>query len=74
VGGLGSDENDSAIVRGTIALAHGLNLRVVAEGVETERQLELLAELDCDLVQGYLFSKAASAEEFRTYLGMRWNN
>lgn len=74
VGGLGTDENDSAIVRGTIALAHGLNLRVVAEGVETERQLDLLAELECDLVQGYLFSKAASAEEFRNYLGMRWNN
>jgi diguanylate cyclase (GGDEF)-like protein/PAS domain S-box-containing protein len=73
VGGLGTDENDSAIVRGTIALAHGLNLRVVAEGVETEQQLQLLGELDCDLVQGYLFSKAASPEQFRSFLGMRWD-
>jgi len=74
VDGLGTDENDSAIVRATIALAHGLNLTVVAEGVETESQLEQLAELNCDHVQGYLFSKPIDAEEFRRFLGMRWSS
>ena len=74
VDGLGTDENDSAIVRATIALAHGLNLRVVAEGVETEDQLEQLAALDCDLVQGYLFSKPVGPEEFVNFLGMRWSS
>ena len=72
VDGLGTDENDSAIVRATIALAHGLNLRVVAEGIETEDQLGQLAELNCDLGQGYLFSKPVGAEQFGSYLGMRW--
>jgi len=67
------DENDSAIVRATIALAHGLNLRVVAEGVETESQLEQLAELNCDFVQGYLFSKPIDSEQFQSFLGMRWS-
>ena len=74
VDGLGTDENDSAIVRGTIALAHGLSLTVVAEGVETEDQLDRLSELDCDLVQGYLFSKPVPPEEFRSFLGMRWSS
>lgn len=74
VDGLGTDENDSAIVRATIALAHGLNLRVVAEGVETEDQLTQLDELDCDLVQGYLFSKPVGADEFVNFLGMRWSS
>ena len=72
VDGLGTDENDSAIVRATIALAHGLNLRVVAEGVETQDQLARLAELNCDLVQGYLFSKPVGADEFAKFLGMKW--
>ncbi len=74
VDGLGTDENDSAIVRATIALAHGLNLRVVAEGVETNEQLEQLAALNCDLVQGYLFSKPIEPDAFITFLGMRWSS
>jgi len=73
VDGLGTDENDSAIVRATIALAHGLNLRVVAEGVETEYQLEQLAQLNCDFVQGYLFSKPIDSDQFESFLGMRWS-
>lgn len=74
VNGLGTDENDSAITRATIALAHGLNLTVVAEGVETEDQLEQLAELKCDHVQGYLFSKPIDATEFESFLGKRWSS
>ena len=72
VSGLGEDEDDSAIVRATIALAHGLNLSVVAEGVETTEQLEHLADLDCDRVQGYLFSKPVDANTFQNFLGLRW--
>jgi len=72
VGGLGTDDDDSAIVRGTIALAHGLNLTVVAEGVETEAQLALLGKLHCNLVQGYLFSKPVDPADFEKFLGMRW--
>ncbi len=50
------DERDSAIVRGTIALAHSLALRVTAEGVEKAAQRRVLEQLGCDELQGYYFS------------------
>ena len=71
VNGLGEDDDDSAIVRATIALAHGLNLRVVAEGVETEDQLEMLSELRCEYGQGYLFAKPLAPTDFVGFLGKR---
>ena len=51
------------VVRSVVALAHGLGLEVVAEGVETERQLELLREAGCDCFQGHLLGRPAPASE-----------
>jgi len=56
-----SDADDLAIARTVIAIAHQLHLKVVAEGVETEGQLALLAESGCDLIQGYFFSRPLPA-------------
>jgi diguanylate cyclase (GGDEF)-like protein len=51
------------VVASTVLMAHDLGLRVVAEGVETTRQLELLTDLGCDYVQGYLFSRPLTLTE-----------
>jgi EAL domain-containing protein (putative c-di-GMP-specific phosphodiesterase class I) len=64
--GLGVDDNDTAIVRATIALAHSLGIRTIAEGVESEQQRDLLHELGCDYGQGYLFAKPIDGLEFDT--------
>jgi EAL domain-containing protein (putative c-di-GMP-specific phosphodiesterase class I) len=66
--GLGTDDNDTAIVRATIALAHSLGLRVVAEGVETVAQRDLLRELGCDFGQGYLFAKPLDIMTYESML------
>ena len=55
------DSDDAVIVRAIIALGHNLGLRVLAEGVETEQQIEFLRTNGCDELQGYYFSKPVSA-------------
>ena len=60
--------DDTAIVTGTIALAHSLGLRVVAEGVETEEQLRILRQLRCDEAQGFHFSEPVTDAEFDRFL------
>ena len=57
VSGVESDPHDAAMVRAMVTLAHDLNLRVVAEGIETESELAFLRRLQCDEGQGFLFSK-----------------
>src|SRR5665647_1098058 len=62
------DADDVAITQAIIAMAHSLGLKVIAEGVETEEQLDFLRELKCDQVQGYIFSEPISADEFAALL------
>ncbi len=59
-----SDPNDAAIVRAIMAMAHSLEIQVIAEGVESHAQLEFLRAQGCDLTQGYHCSEPLSAEEF----------
>ena len=63
-----TDADDAAIVRAIVTLGHALELTVVAEGVETYEQLEYLSFLECDVVQGFLFSKSLSTQDFEGLL------
>lgn len=63
-----NDSNDMAITAAIIAMAHSLKLRVVAEGVETQEQLDFLRSQKCDEVQGFLFSRPVPANELTTLL------
>lgn len=59
------------IIKAITTMAHALGMSVVAEGVETEQQLDVLRNLDCDGLQGYLFSKPLPADEFETLLASK---
>jgi diguanylate cyclase (GGDEF)-like protein len=61
---LENDPDDRKIVEAIIAMAHKLNIKVLAEGVETREQWKMLAEFQCDFGQGYYVSKALTADEF----------
>jgi EAL domain-containing protein (putative c-di-GMP-specific phosphodiesterase class I) len=64
-----NDGNDLAIVTAIIAMAHALDLKVQAEGVETEAQAQFLRECGCEYAQGYLFSRPLPEHEFEALLG-----
>ena len=65
------DGDDAAIIEAIIAMAHRLNLRVIAEGVETVEQLEFLRKHGCDSLQGYYFARPMPLEELLQFLRAR---
>jgi diguanylate cyclase (GGDEF)-like protein len=63
-----TNPEDAAIAAAIIAMAHSLHLRVVAEGVETRGQLDVMRSLQCDEIQGYYFSRPVPADDFEALL------
>ncbi|PMB17349.1 diguanylate cyclase, partial [Fischerella thermalis CCMEE 5198] len=63
-----NDPQKAAITTALIQMGHNLNLQVVAEGVETELELEFLRQYNCDAMQGFLFSRPVAAVEFQKIL------
>lgn len=68
-----SNDNDTLIVKSTIDLAHNLGIKVVAEGIESTRILDKLAELGCDYAQGYHISKPIPFEDMNDWLAVHHN-
>ncbi len=68
VNDIGGNPSDDAVLETIIALSKNLNLRVVAEGVETQRQLQFLQRLDCSSIQGYFISEPKSTDEIEALL------
>ncbi len=64
VSGVGSSADDGAIAAAIIAMAHSMGMKVVAEGVETQAQLDVMRTLQCDEIQGFLFSRPLPADQF----------
>jgi len=63
-----TEEADRELVSATVVMAHALGLKVVAEGVETTPQLDILRELECDFAQGYLFARPMPGDQIAAYL------
>jgi len=63
-----TDKRSAAIARATIALAHGLGITVIAEGVETDDQLDYLRSANCDEIQGFIISRPCSPEALTALL------
>jgi diguanylate cyclase (GGDEF)-like protein/PAS domain S-box-containing protein len=63
-----TDPDDQAITQAIISMAHSLKLEVVAEGVETKEQLNLLRSQSCDIIQGYLYSKPIPVNDISPFL------
>jgi len=63
-----SDADSLEIVRTILVLAHNLGLKVVAEGAETEQHVNLLRQLDCEMAQGYFFSRPADEQTIQKLL------
>jgi len=71
---IATDPNDAVMVKTIIDMAHNFRLNVIAEGVETEAQLDFLKQNGCMAYQGYLFSKPVPVEEFEALLGKLHGN
>jgi len=68
------DRNDRRIVEAVTTLTKGIGAKTIAEGVETQAQLELLKEIGCDYAQGFLFSKAVPPEELEPLMDGRYDD
>lgn len=65
---INNDAHDKSIVTTIISMANNLGFTTIAEGVETEQQLEILRQLGCDEIQGYFYSRPLAASEFETFV------
>lgn len=72
VNNVGSKGENSEILQTIVSLAKNLKMRSIAEGIETEAQLQILRDLDCDFAQGYLFSKPLPKEEMEKQLYQKY--
>jgi EAL domain-containing protein (putative c-di-GMP-specific phosphodiesterase class I) len=68
ISGIGADRSDTAVVRAVVEMAHAMGRVCVAEGVETAAQFQVLRDLGVDAYQGWLFSRALPAADFRALL------
>ncbi len=68
ISNLDSESNDSILCEAIISMAHRLGMKVIAEGVETDSQKQLLVAMGCDYAQGYFFSKPLTADKFEAFL------
>ncbi len=68
VRGIPADEQDSAIVKAIIAMAHALGLKTIAEGIEDESQANALKIYGCQQGQGYMYARPLSEEKFEEFL------
>ena len=69
-----ADSTDLALCKAIIVMAHALGMKVIAEGVETELQRDLLAAAGCDYAQGYLFARPMPAKDFEAFMADRQFN
>ncbi|WP_235438573.1 EAL domain-containing protein, partial [Bacillus cereus] len=65
---IGTSNDGDEIIQTIISLAHTLNMKVIAEGVETKKQLTVLQQNACYLIQGYYYSKPVNEDEFLKFL------
>lgn len=66
--GMAADRNFKTIVKSVVAMAHDLDLSVVAEGVENEEIVDTLREYGCDVAQGYFYGKPMAGQAFEAWL------
>jgi len=71
ISGLEEDRDGQALVKAIISLADSLGMRVICEGAETEQQCNILAEMGCQLIQGFYFAKPMPSDEFMAFLETR---